>query len=419
MKNCVCFSTHVCWQAVFAFAWLSMGTLNAHAATVWNDLGFTNSWFEAANWDNGIPDATQDITINGASYHAVIDSANADSRNYTLTSGSLTIPAGRTWNVDTTGSSTHGANFTMNIDGGTVTGPQTGSVTTNGTINVRGGGTWNLAFYSYVFGGKVNLGDATTSGTFNPRRITRADSNSTFRGWGTIRHGGWADNYFDGTTIADGWGGNADRELLFQLNGISDSYAWRMQGGGATSTRGYYATNRGYITMPGLPFNTTNLMRGWGSQGEAVATQPTAVNSFVLSFNSITHTGTRNIVGQLLSDDVSFVPYYDLETNGVVTAIYRLTPDAGFSFAGTTSFIHRYDHQLAGSLESELTVFRYDEVSNIWEDLSQLAGYTLLRDLANNRLTLTGFEGAESLTGFFAVGVGMTFFVPPAPNPTA
>lgn len=381
------------------------------AATVWTGGGSTTTWFDGSNWNNGLPDSTQDITINGAGFNPIIDTSNAASKNFTLTTGSLTVNSGRTWTATTDNTSTLGTTFIMNINGGTATGASGTAVNVQGTVNVNQGGSWNMGYYANLNGGKINLGNATTPGTFNPQRNTRADANSTFRGWGTIRHGGWSDNYFFGTTVADGWGGNADRELKFQLNGISDSYSWRMTGS-ATSTAGYYAVNRGYITMPVLPYSSAITSRGWASQDSSGVIDPTAVNGFRLSFTNVTHAGTKNILGQLLAIDVSAVPHIDLADDGFVSAIYKLTPDAGFTFTGTTTFTHRYDQIMAGLSEADLTVYHYNELLGIWEDLSQIAGYSLTHDLVNNRLTLTGFNNATALTGYFAVGVGIVNLVP-------
>ena len=401
--------------------WTAVTIQPASAVTVWNGDGVSSSWFDPDNWDTDtVPVSTEEIVINGPTFDVVIDTTDAVSEYYTFTEGSLTINPGRTWTASATDTSSVGANFTINVNGGTVAGlaSPASAVNMSGTVNVSGDGVYNpSSYYLNVNGGTFNLGDATSSGTMDSGRITRANASSTIRGWGLVRHGGWADNWFYGKTIADGWSGSEDRELLFQMNGISDSYAFRMQGD-VNTDRGFYAINRGYVTLPSLRYSSSVVARGWGSQGSGeTQDEPTAVNSFWMTFENIDHTGNKFIEGKLLASDVSSLPGISLDVDGIITAIYEMTPDSDFLFSGETTFTHRYDHILAGAKEAELTVYRYDEGTGYWRDLAEEDGYTLTRDLTNNRLALTGFSGLESISGFFAVGAGVQG-PPPVPEPS-
>lgn len=385
------------------------GTLcmpSALAATAWNGGGGSDhSWFNTANWNNGLPDASQSITINGASYTAVVDTADAVSSNFTLTAGALIMDSGRLWTIQP-GELSVGSGFTLTVNGGSVTGALSNgnSMSMNGTLNIKGNGEWvKFIYYNYIYG-TINLGDAASSGSWNPvARITRADASSTFRGWGLIRIGGWADNYLNGKMIADGWGGSVDRELLFQQNGLADQEDWRANGN--TTDKGWYAVNRAKLTLPVLSYSASVKSRGWGSNGGSEAMAPTMVNSFWLTFDTIS--ATKKITASLYAKDHSEVPTYNTTPSGLIAGIWKFEPETGFAFSGAVTNVFRYDHVAAAGREAALSLWHYERTR--WIDMATKPNFTVMvnTNAGVKRVTVTGYSSTNDLAGFFAIGVNV------------
>lgn len=382
---------------------LGVGEAAAQKATAWTGGGgLDTSWFNPLNWDAGVPDLDTSFTINGGGYTAVVDTADAVSSNFTLTAGTLIIESGRTWtitNLVNKDTSEISSGFMMKIEGGTVAGLKMSRLDVNGTLTIRGDGVWAKPNHYCYLNGTMNLGDASSAGHYIPsERIVRAAASSTIRGWGTVRHGGWGDNYFYGKMIADGWGGGVDRELLFQENGIGDGNGWQAKGN--TTDKGWYAVNRAKLTLHKLVYKTDVKSVGWGT---SEGTNLTMVNSFWLGFETIV--SNKNLTASLYATNHSEVPA--VAPKAQVAGVWKFTPDPGFTFSGAVTNIFRYDHTAAAGYEEALSLWHYENAK--WVDLMGKPGYTVLvnTNAGVKRITVSGYPDTASLNGFFAVGADL------------
>jgi len=195
-----------------------------------------------------------------------------------------------------------------------------------------------------------------------------------FRGWGRVTMNGFFE--LNGQAIADGYG--TDRELEFSGFRYVGSGIENPADGG---TNGWFARNRGKLTLPAFRVRTGTTVYTWGEDPG----DPTLdlVNSVRLTLHDVAKAGLMQV--SLLSKDNSEVP--KLPTGHTFIGVWKF--DAGSLEHGDVDLVVRYDDGLAHELhlnENILKLWRYqdgewirmDHDASFWRDAGQhLLGVTV------------------------------------------
>jgi len=307
-------------------------------------------------------------------------------------SGPATIAAGGSLIVASKASGTLGQN------GGTVTvGGYFGVATTSGSIT----GTYNLTSGTLIMAtdndaelgsvgqAHLNLGSAaggavtiSQSGGGAGRNLTvRADASAAAQvnGYGTVGLTGNLTN--NGRVVADGYS-TADRTLdLASFSSVANDIENPVTGG----TNGWFAQNRGRLTLAPLAISAGDSAQNWGeSSADAMID---LINSARLVFNDISTGGT--VALSLLASDRGDIP---AGLPGTAIGLWQVTTGGGFAFGGgnlTATF--RFDDLAAGSSTPQLFAWN----GGSWADI------TASLDTTNKLIT----SQATDSTAVFAVVV--------------
>jgi hypothetical protein len=245
-----------------------------------------------------------------------------------------------------------------------------------------GSGDWLCWIGGATGKGTWYMGDATGPAT-NYFPGLNVGLTGTLRGHGKIYTfpGSWGPQYrvyMSGKVVADGYG--TDRTLdmssgVAPITNVTDN----------ASDKGWYAVNRGKLTLPTTNVNANGNTYNWG-EGE---NDPDVdlVNSAQIVFSAKTGSGTLS--GSLLATDRTDVPA--APGNATFASIHEFTV-TGIS-AYTYTLTIRYDHvAVTAGNEPIVCLYRYNGSS--WDNV------TASRDTANRRVTST----PQSSFSLFAVG---------------
>jgi hypothetical protein len=211
---------------------------------------------------------------------------------------------------------------------------------------------------------------------------TLRNAKGTLRGWGTVGLTGTLSN--NGQVIADGYGENRTLDLS-SFGSVRNDYF-------NTTTRGWFAVNKGRLELPAIGVKSGTDSYTWG--GAADDPSGSLVNSVRLSFHEVQADGLVNIA--LLALDRDEVP--TLPTGHHFIGVWSYE-GGGIDAAGGTDLLVRYDDALARELqldENVLKLWKFQDGQWLRLDHEQ----TFVRDPSLHTLFVhTDLEGAS----FFAV----------------
>lgn len=252
-----------------------------------------------------------------------------------------------------------------------------------GTLNMLVG--LRVSDFNMQINGAFNYGDAAGTGQLNELGSSyhyasstiqqhvgiAVYSNGVFRGHGSVfpslySYARTTTNYQPlvnyGKIIADGYG--TDRELSFP-NFSSDKGG--VQGGTNTSDKGWYAVNRGKLTLGALTVGTssTNAVT-WGDT--VSQTNLTLVNSFRAAFSGLSGNGA--LTASLLATNRTDIPALSaLQNHGTVVGIWSNSV-SGFTFSSANLTL-RYDSTgLSGPLYTPELMRVYANQGASWMDIT-------------------------------------------------
>jgi hypothetical protein len=236
------------------------------------------------------------------------------------------------------------------------------------------------------FGTYNFTGDQLTGGSLTLKSTGSVMANGTFQGYGTVGMTGILNN--NDKVIANGYG----TEQTLDLSSFSEI---RNTGDNANGTAGWFAQNKGKLTLPSIALPTMGAVN-WGEL--LLDPEVELVNSIHFIDYSLDTGGSLS--ASLLATDRSEVT--DIKGSANLIGFWDISaPDVIFG-SGYTEMIFRYDDALASQLgitETDLKLGHY--VNGKWYDV------TTSIDTANNYIT------ANNITSFspFAIGSGFTFTI--------
>ncbi|MFA5864864.1 MAG: PEP-CTERM sorting domain-containing protein [Phycisphaerae bacterium] len=342
----------------------------------WMVMGSGNTWGQARQ-------SGGTVTVNNSLLLANNPGANAW---YYLSNGTLNVPN----NWLTIGLYSSGLSF-LQQSGGAVNAPYVriglgGTYAAAGKYKMTGGtlstSALNLGGNSNSWG-SLELGDATSTGSITMSGNLSNSVGGKVEGWGTVSttvgNAAYIQDY-GATTTANGYG--TERTL----NLSQFAYIW--DNDNQQGTGGWYATNKGKLTLPVVPVSGGGTTVSWG---DAKGTTLQPVNSMIAVFGAGTTSGNLDIA--LLSPERS-----DAHTpaGGKFIGVW----DSAFTgtTSGSTYLDFHYDAALAASLglnEADLRLYNYSGGS--WVDITT-GLYT-----GADQIVSSAFGG--SANSLFAVGI--------------
>jgi len=232
----------------------SLAQLNA--TTIWVASGSNTNWSRAANWDNGVPKANDDVVIGSGSETASDDNIGS------LSLDTLTINSTHAYQVMVNASGLLTVQSTLTLDGGS-------SLTSAGTLRLQGGGTISGSLAT------SGSGALTLSGTFNVAG-------------GSIINASGASLTLNGATLNNGTLSGAGAITVTGtnvLNSVINSAALTVAGGTTTFAGG---TNSGTLASSTGPARVLNV------DGSTAAGAVTNSGSIVTNAGTVNITGTIN-----------------------------------------------------------------------------------------------------------------------------
>ena len=147
---------------IIALASIILGSMAQADTTNWTGLGSTDSWYNAANWDNGVPTDTSDATI-----------ANGDT---VLAYGEIVS------NSVEIGSASGGQSTLLYS-------PDASTLTVNNTMTIHAGSTYHQQYVQYGYGlvtGYLDLGGDFSRLQWDSGGINLTNSGLTIEAGGTM-----------------------------------------------------------------------------------------------------------------------------------------------------------------------------------------------------------------------------------------
>ncbi|MDP2990019.1 MAG: hypothetical protein Q8O57_05585 [Kiritimatiellota bacterium] len=229
-------------------------------------------------------------------------------------------------------------------------------------------GSTNYGYGLYNFGNTVTSGVITNWSTYGRYLTVRkyADTRGVFQGWGEVYLSGTLIN--NGVVITDGYGTNRT------LNFSRFSTVSNLIENGVSETNGWYARNRGKLTLPAITVPTGNSTNNWGEQGDDAALD--LVNSARMVFTNVTVGGV--LTKSLVATDRADIPA--LPATGKCIGLWEFRAGAALTLTSMT-VTFRYDETLRPQRINELALYRHNGTT--WAKLSEIV------DTANRLITAT------------------------------
>ena len=383
-------SAGVYQRSLAAYDYSPQCTLVSPTMTQWTG-GTDTNWNNAANWTNGVPDATKDAIIaTTATRDCSLNISGAMCKSLVVQSGriltlgtastSLTV----TQDITVFGTVTHsGSTAVLNLNGGNLRIDTTGRYNHSGngalnasttTIQVINGGQYNVSgaptiaaqTLNIAVGGLVNV---TGAATFNLTDFT-TELNSQWTSTNTANTVNVSNNFTnDGSMLGSAGGifnltkasgamaGASTTTTFYQLNingGITSTITndVRVLNNFSISSTKFFTASSGNLYVGGNWTNSGTFTAGSGTvilNGSALQ----SVTSGGSNFNRLTVTNA-SVAGVSFADSSTTAYFTNTTTNSLMTfasgRTYKITATGGMNFQGASGQLVKLRSSTPGSV---------------------------------------------------------------------
>ena len=383
-------SAGVYQRSLAAYDFYPQCTLVSPTMTQWTG-GTDTNWNNAANWSNGVPDATKDAIIaTTATRDCSLNISGAMCKSLVVQSGriltlgtastSLTV----TQDITVFGTVTHsGSTAVLNLNGGNLRIDTTGRYNHSGngalnasttTIQVINGGQYNVSgaptiaaqTLNIAVGGLVNV---TGAATFNLTDFT-TELNSQWTSTNTANTVNVSNNFTnDGSMLGSAGGifnltkasgamaGASTTTTFYQLNingGITSTITndVRVLNNFSISSTKFFTASSGNLYVGGNWTNSGTFTAGSGTvilNGSALQ----SVTSGGSNFNRLTVTNA-SVAGVSFADSSTTAYFTNTTTNSLMTfasgRTYKITATGGMNFQGASGQLVKLRSSTPGSV---------------------------------------------------------------------